>query len=159
MDLRDEARAGNHSFSVTAQRQPEQDDRPASLVVEFTGADDDGQVMVEGAVHVAVDALDDTAQVLGRTLDGLSGLHGMRRKVRRAAAATAPNAGKPWTDELNGQLREHWLARGPGVPATELIGELAREFGRTRPSVRAQIARCGCDPDVPGRLLPDDPDP
>ena len=41
----------------------------------------------------------------------------------------------------------------PGIPAHELLGVLAEEFGRTRGAVRAQVARLACDPDVPGREL------
>ena len=159
MDLRDEVRTGHHTFGITAHRQPEGHDVPASVVVEFTGADQDARVVVEGSVLVAVEALGDTAQFLARTLDGLATLHGARpRAHRRLVGPAAPNAGQPWTEDLNEQLREHWLARSVDAPATEIVGELAREFGRTRTSLRAQLARIGCDPDVPGRLLTRGPD-
>jgi len=61
------------------------------------------------------------------------------------------NSHQPWTAELDAQLRDTWLAAEP--PASARIGELARALGRSRAGIRARLARIGCDPDVPGRLL------
>jgi hypothetical protein len=69
----------------------------------------------------------------------------------------APNSRQPWTAELDEVVRDTWLAATSATPADELIGELAKSMGRSRGSIRARLARTGCDPDVPGRTLRDDP--
>jgi hypothetical protein len=70
----------------------------------------------------------------------------------------APNSRQPWTAELDEVVRDTWLAVPSTTPADEVIGDLAKRMGRSRGSIRARLARTGCDPDVPGRTLRDDPD-
>lgn len=155
MDFRDEVRIGEHTYGVSARGEPASDDRPATVAVEFTGADTDGRIVAEGNLLIAVEGLADATRFLTRTLDGLAAFNGKRPAGRSAVSTRArpPNAGRPWTEELNEQVRQRWMQSAATVPATGLLGELAQEFGRTRSSVRAQLARLGCDPDVPGRLL------
>jgi hypothetical protein len=64
-----------------------------------------------------------------------------------------PNSRQPWTAALDTVLRETWLTGTESTPATELIGRLAGELGRSRGGIRARLARLGLDPDVPGRVL------
>ncbi len=64
-----------------------------------------------------------------------------------------PNGRQPWTSELDEVLRETWMAAAESTPAGEVIGELMAGMGRSRGSIRARLARIGCDPDVPGRVL------
>ncbi|QUH01132.1 hypothetical protein HUO13_10195 [Saccharopolyspora erythraea] len=154
MDFRDEVRVGKHTYGVNAMSQSADDDQPASVAVEFTGADQDGTVVAEGNLLVAVGGLADTAAFLGRTLEGLATLHGKPKRAPRGRSARAPNAGQPWTEQENQRLRTTWMHNGSGASSGgELTGDLAAELGRTRSAIRAQLARLECDPDVPGRAL------
>jgi hypothetical protein len=60
---------------------------------------------------------------------------------------------QPWTPDLDMSLKGAWLNATDTTPAFDLIGELAKEMGRSRNSIRARLARVGCDPDVAGRAL------
>ncbi|WP_344677966.1 hypothetical protein [Saccharopolyspora taberi] len=156
MDFRDELQVGQHTFGITAKGQPAIDGQRASVAVEFTGASTDGEIIAEGNLLIALDALADTGTFLNRTLDGLGALNG---RPRRSRSARAPNAGQPWTDDDGRLLRERWMRSRDGSSASELIGELAADFGRTRSAIRAQLPRVDCDPDVPGRALADAAEP
>lgn len=151
MDLRDEIQVGMHTYGVTAKSTPGDETQPESLAVEFTGADQDGRVVAEGNLLIALDGITDAGRFLTRMLEGIAALSGQRAQSR-GRASPAPNAGRPWTDELSDQLRSRWLGSA-GTDPPEVLGELAQEFGRSRSSIRAQLARVGCDPDVPGRAL------
>lgn len=67
-----------------------------------------------------------------------------------------PNSRQPWSADLDEVLRDTWLAATSATPVDEVIGELAKRMGRSRGSIRARLARTGCDPDVPGRTLSED---
>lgn len=157
MDFRDETRVGQHTYGISAKTVPPEDDQPATVAVEFTGADADGRIVAEGNLLVALEALGDSGGFLLRTLHGLAALHGQRipGRTTNRSRSRAPNAGQPWLEEQSEQLRDRWMASAATVSGSELLGTLADEFGRTRSAVRAQLARIGCDPDVPGRALAD----
>jgi hypothetical protein len=74
-----------------------------------------------------------------------------RPRPPRGRRAGPANSHQPWTPELDAELRDTWLAAVP--PASPRIGELAEAMSRSRNAIRARLARIGCDPDVPGRLL------
>ncbi|MFI0463671.1 hypothetical protein ACH347_06285 [Saccharopolyspora sp. 5N102] len=152
MDFRNEVRVGQHIYGVTAKSEPASEDQPATVAVEFTGADADGRVVAEGNLLIAVDGLGDANAFLAQTLDGLAALHSPWATGRGRSRPRPPNAGRPWTEADGERLRERWLS-SVGETASRLIGELGEEFGRTRGAVRAQLPRLGCDPDVPGRVL------
>lgn len=79
-------------------------------------------------------------------------------KPRREPRPGAPNSRQPWTADLDTVLKDTWLGTPSTTPATTVIGELAKGMGRSRGSIRARLARVGCDPDVPGRTLrPEEP--
>jgi hypothetical protein len=151
MDFRNELQVGDHTYGVSAKGEPAQDGQPPSVAVEFSGADADGRIVAEGNLLVAVDGISDLGLFLNRTLDGLAALHGQKQRGR--ARPRPPNAGQPWTEELNEELKQRWLACAEPGSGVEFVGVLAQEFGRTRSSIRAHLARLGCDPDVPGRGL------
>lgn len=160
MDFRDEVQVGTHTYGVTAARETATDGERPRVAVEFTGARlDDGRVVAEGNLVVAVDALVDSSLFVTRTLDGIAALHGQVGAGRRERSGPRPaNAGKPWTSELDEVVRTRWMS-GTDVAASALVAELSRELGRTRSSVRTRLARVGCDPDTPGRLLNSAADP
>ncbi|MBA8825522.1 hypothetical protein FHX42_002873 [Saccharopolyspora lacisalsi] len=151
MDFRDELRVGEHTYSVRAGTS-DCADQPASVAVEFTGADADGRIVAEGNLLMAVEGFADAVAFLTRTLDGAAALHGVRPTgLNTARARSRPaNAGQPWTEELDERLRQRWMAAAE-TSGGELLAELARDFARTRGSIRARVAYLGCDPDVPGR--------
>ncbi|MBB5156129.1 hypothetical protein [Saccharopolyspora phatthalungensis] len=152
MDFRDEVRVGQHTYDITAKGEPAGDDQPATVAVEFTGADADGRVVAEGNLLIAIDGLGDANAFLARTLGGLAALHEPWTAGRGRGRPRPPNAGRPWAEADGERLRERWLS-SVGETASRLVGELAEELGRTRGAVRAQLPRLGCDPDVPGRVL------
>ncbi len=156
MDFRDEVQVGAHTYGVNAKSDPGDGEQPPAVAIEFTGADQDGRILAEGNLLIAIEGITDAGRFLAQTLDGLAALHGKRAPSRAGvrARSRAPNAGAPWTDQLSAELREQWM-HGDAGTGSELLAELAQRFGRSRVSLRAQLARLGCDPDVPGRSLTD----
>jgi hypothetical protein len=77
---------------------------------------------------------------------------GLRTRSRTVSDRPV-NSHQPWNPELDNQLQDTWLAATP--PATDRILELADAMGRSDRAIRARLARLGCDPDVPGRMLSD----
>ncbi|MCI2420831.1 hypothetical protein MOQ72_25610 [Saccharopolyspora sp. K220] len=152
MDFRNEVRVGQHTYGINARGEPASDDQPASVAVEFTGADADGRIVAEGNLLIAIDGLSDASAFLTRTLDGLAALHAPWTAGRGRSRPRPPNAGRPWSEADGERLRERWLST-VGESGSRLIEELGEEFGRTRGAVRAQLPRMGCDPDLPGRTL------
>ena len=155
MDIRDEQHVGKHVYGVNATTRVVGEQEPVSVAVEFTGADADGQVVAEGNLLISLDALPDTTAFVEQTLDGVGALHGQRARNRPGprSRGRAPNAGQRWDQASAEQLWQRWMGSSPPTPAYELTGDLAEHFGRSRSAIRAQLARLGCDPDVPGRSL------
>lgn len=155
MDIRDEQHVGKHVYGINAKTQAAEERMPASVAVEFTGADADGQVIAEGNLLISLDALVDTTAFVEQTLDGIAALHGQRTRNRSGSRSRgrAPNAGQRWDQASAEQLWQRWMGSSPPTTAYELTGDLAEHFGRSRSAIRAQLARLGCDPDVPGRPL------
>ena len=56
---------------------------------------------------------------------------------------------RPWTEDLDTQLRDTWLACTGSNPAP-VIEEIAEAMGRSANGIRARLRRIGCDPDLPG---------
>lgn len=156
MDFHDETRVGQHTYGVHARSEPAGQDQPATVAVEFTGADSDGRVVAEGNVLINLAAMGDSTAFLGQTLEGLAALQGQRSRTRSGgrSRSTAPaRAGQPWSQADCDELRQRWTRSAETASAPDLVGELAKELGRTRSAVRAQLARLSCDPDVPGRTF------
>src|SRR5437763_13547104 len=100
MDYRNEMSVGDHVYTINAKGEPAQDGHPPTVTLEFTGGDENGRVIAEGNVLVAVEGLDTATRFLTQTLGGLAALHGQGARGRaRSARPLPPNAGKPWTDE------------------------------------------------------------
>lgn len=157
MDFRDEQHMGQHVYGVNAKTEQAAEDENASVALEFTGADADGRVIAEGNLLISVDAMADSTAFLGQTLDGIGALCGVRPRSRAGprVRGRAPNSGQRWDTASVEELRQRWMRSSPPTTGYALTGELAETFGRSRSSIRAQLARLGCDPDVPGRCLTD----
>ncbi|SDM97567.1 hypothetical protein SAMN04489726_4280 [Allokutzneria albata] len=148
LDYQGDVRAGDCTFAVRARI-----GEAEHVAIELTGTDSDGDSIAAGELVLPADGLAPCGQLLSEVMEALSRLHDPRRN-RKRGARTAANANAPWTPELDGQLREHWLARGADPTAgAAVIGELSDRFGRSRSSIRARLVKVGCDPDVPGRRL------
>lgn len=154
MDFHDEQRVGAHTYGITAGTVAVENGCAPAVRVRFTGSDAHGVVVSEGDLTITVDELADAGAFLGRTLAGLAAFHG--RRPRKAPGA-AVHAGRPWSSEHGERLRARWLDGAAGTPASAVLAELAAELGRSTSAVRAQLPRVGCDPDVPGRELPNGP--
>lgn len=155
MDIRDEQHVGKHLYAINARTAHSDEETPTSVAVEFTGADPDGRVVAEGNLLISVAALTDSTSFLAQTLDGIAALHGCRPRSRAGprSRGRAANAGQRWDQASADQLWQRWMGSSPPTTASELTAELAEQFGRTRGGIRSQLARLGCDPDVPGRPL------
>ncbi len=154
MDYRNEISVGEHHYAIRAKGESGEGGEFAMVTLEFTGADTDGRVIGEGNIQFAVEALDTASRLLVQTLDGMAALHGRGGRGRtRPSRPLPPNAGKPWSAEHGEQLCDQWLRSSAAMSAKDVTDDLARQFGRTRSAIRAQLARLGCDPDVPGRQL------
>ncbi len=141
----DECRVGELTYAVEAQT-----DDSGVVRLRLCGVDGGGVLAAEGTLQVPSGALIDASTVLRRALIGLGKLQPPKRRGQTGGPA---NSFQPWTAELSGQLRESWLSKPESTPASELICELAGIHGRSRNAIRAQLAKVGCDPDVPGRAL------
>jgi hypothetical protein len=146
----DECEVGELRYAVRA------DTDDAGIVrLQVIGTDADGVPTAEASLTAPAAVMVDTGSVLREAITGLGRLAPAGRRVRRSGAKAPLNSYKPWTRELSDQLRAAWLAEPQTASASALTGVLAKEHGRTRNSIRAQIAKVGCDPDVPGRILQD----
>ena len=67
------------------------------------------------------------------------------------------NNHQPWTPELDGQLRDTWLAAATSVRAPDMVDAIAQAMGRSPNGIRARLVRVGCNPDVPGGTAQDAP--
>jgi hypothetical protein len=64
-------------------------------------------------------------------------------------------ARRPWTAELDEQLRLAWTSAAGTEYAWRALESLARETGRTTMAVAARLRRLGYAPDLPGTLTDD----
>ncbi len=153
MDFKDEIKVGRYTYGVSATSDTGAEEERSRVALEFTGARaDDGQVVAEGNLLVGEDALADSGLFLARVLDVMAAFHGHSSRGSRAGQRP-PNAGQPWTTELDATVRTRWLQASSDATGSALLGDLGRELGRSRSSLRARLAKLGCDPDVPGRVL------
>lgn len=138
-----QTRIGTTSYRLRAAADPD-------LVMELTGTDTSGAMVAEGTLRLPLDAGATVGKLLAQVLDALGRLGAPPPRSPRARPA---NANQPWTDDLDADLRATWLNATPDTPTTDLIRTLARDHQRSATSIRARLARIGCDPDVPGRPL------
>ncbi len=138
-------RVGSTTYRLVATADPE-------LSVELAGTDSSGALVAEGALRLPADAGARLGKLLGQVLDALSRLS----TPPPAGPGHRPaNANQPWTPALDDDLRTEWLAATEGSPSADLIRTIARRLERSPTSIRSRLARIGCDPDVPGRVLSD----
>ncbi|MFT7837635.1 hypothetical protein Q5530_15965 [Saccharothrix sp. BKS2] len=136
-------RIGSTTYRLAATADPD-------LVVELTGTDSSGALVAEGALRLPADAGGRLGKLLGQVLDAL----GRLSTPAPASPGNRPaNANQPWTRDLDEDLRVEWLAAEEGSPSADLIRGVARRLERSPTSIRSRLARIGCDPDVPGRVL------
>ncbi|GAA3887873.1 hypothetical protein GCM10022243_60900 [Saccharothrix violaceirubra] len=117
------------------------------VVVELTGVDRAGARVAEGVLRLPASGGGPVGKVLAQVLEALTRL-GAPPTTRRPA-----NANQPWTAERDEELRAAWLAADPGAAAGGLVREIAKRLERSASAIRARLAKVGCDPDVPGRVL------
>ncbi|MCP2260646.1 hypothetical protein LX15_004365 [Streptoalloteichus tenebrarius] len=127
------------------------------LDIEVFTADTEGELTGEGHLLLPVGALAAAGHLVQRVLVGLAQLHGATAGRGRFRASRPGNAFRPWSEEMDEELRTAWLGEPAGAPASEVTGRLAERMGRSRIAIRSRLARLGCDPDVPGRELPPAP--
>lgn len=120
------------------------------MTVALTGAAETGDQVAEGALRLPPGGATEAARLLHQALTAMATLEGRRRPRR---AGSAPNSHAPWTPDQDAALREDWLAHPATTPSSAAIRELAAARQRSPAAIRARLARIGCDPDVPGRLL------
>ncbi|MFB9907942.1 hypothetical protein [Allokutzneria oryzae] len=150
LDYQGDVHTGDSTYAVRARI-----GEAEHVEIELSGTDIDGDAIAEGQLVLPAHGLAPCGQLLSEVMEALSRLHDPRRNRKRGArGASAANANAPWTSELDTELKERWLTGGAAPTAgPSVIGELAERFGRSRSSIRARLARVGCDPDVPGRIL------
>jgi hypothetical protein len=120
-------------------------DASGETVLDLLGTTSDATVIADGRIRLPSSDGVEIGKTLGRALAAQSRLTGGKPK--------APNAGTPWSDELDEQLRTEWLNLTPTDNATKHLKELAATMQRTPTAIRARLPRVGCDPDIPGRQL------
>lgn len=120
-------------------------DASDETVLDLHGTALDGTVVADGRIRLpAADGVE-IGKTLGKALATQSRLTSGKPK--------ASNAGTPWSDELDAQLRTEWMNLAPTDNATKHLKELAASMQRTPTAIRARLPRVGCDPDIPGRQL------
>jgi hypothetical protein len=120
-------------------------DASGETVLDLVGTTSDGGVVADGRIRLPSSDGIEIGKTLGRALSAQSRLTGGKPK--------ATNAGTPWSDELDEQLKTAWLELTPTDNATKHLKELATAMQRTPTAIRARLPRVGCDPDIPGRQL------
>ncbi|CCH28548.1 hypothetical protein ABZ816_35200 [Actinosynnema sp. NPDC047251] len=138
-----ETRIGPTTYRLRAFADPD-------LFVEVSGTDTSGLLVAEGNLRLPAGAGSSVGKLLGQVLDALGKLGAPPPRGGRHRPA---NANQPWTDELDEDLRDTWLAASPGAPAADLIRAIAKQQERSPASIRSRLARVGCDPDIAGRPL------
>ncbi|GAA1677723.1 hypothetical protein [Fodinicola feengrottensis] len=151
----DECQIGDLTYAVQADS-----DEDGLVRLRLCGIDSEGVLTAEGTMLVPTSALVDAGNVIRHTLTGLGQLGPVRPRGRLNPSGPT-NSYQPWTKDQDEQLLAAWLVEPETAAATTVIGVQARMHGRSRNSIRARLARVGCDPDVPGRMLggelPDEP--
>ncbi|MBW4720702.1 hypothetical protein [Saccharothrix obliqua] len=120
------------------------------LFLELSGTDPSGRTVASGDLHLPAASGAVVGKLLGQVLDALGKLGAPPTGARRPRPA---NANQPWTTGQDADLRTTWLSSPPTTPAVELIRTLAKQRERSPTSIRARLAKVGCDPDVVGRPL------
>ncbi|NUT98567.1 MAG: hypothetical protein HOY78_41815 [Saccharothrix sp.] len=138
-----QTRIGTTTYRLRAAADPD-------LFLELAGTDTTGAMVAEGSLRLPPDAGATVGKLLAQVLDALGRLGAPPPRSPRSRPA---NANQPWTDDLDATLRAVWLDAAPDTSTAELIRTLARTHERSATSIRARLARIGCDPDVPGRSL------
>ncbi|WP_309118045.1 hypothetical protein [Saccharothrix sp.] len=138
-----QTRIGTTTYLLRAAADPD-------LSMELTGIDTSGATVAEGTLRLPADASATVGRLLAQVLEALGKLGAPPPRSPRSRPA---NANHPWTDDLDAHLRATWLSASPLTPTTDLIRTLARDHQRSATSIRARLAKVGCDPDIPGRLL------
>lgn len=134
-----EIKFGNIDYRLSATVESED-----SLVVDLLGTTESGEVVADGRLRLPVDG----GNTIGKLLTRVFTAH-TRMQVRPVRYA---NATRPWTRELDEELREAWLQPG-NRGAVERINSLAERMQRSPTAIRARLAKVGCDPDVATREL------
>lgn len=131
----------------------------SGLSVDLAGVDGSGALVAEGSIRMPAEAGVKIGKLLGQVLDALARLSGApagSSRDRPDRPNRPANANQPWTQELDDDLRNEWMAASHDVPAADLIRSIAKRLERSPTSIRSRVAKVGCDPDVPGRALSDD---
>ncbi|MEJ2856621.1 MULTISPECIES: hypothetical protein [unclassified Saccharothrix] len=138
-----QTRIGTTNYRLRAAADPD-------LFLELAGTDTTGAMVAQGSLRLPLDAGATVGKLLAQVLDALGRLGAPPPRSPRSRPA---NANQPWTDDLDAHLRATWLDATPDTTTTDLIRTLARTHERSATSIRARLARIGCDPDIPGRSL------
>ena len=133
-------RTTTYTLSLTAH-----DDGQVTL--DLLGSAEPEGTVADGSLRLPLSGAPEAARLLNRALTAVSALAQHRRR------GSAPNSHAPWTLDQDTALRADWQAYPESAPAASAIRELADARQRSPGSIRARLARLGCDPDVPGRML------
>jgi hypothetical protein len=136
-----EIKLGDISYKLAATVDSEE-----SLVLDLLGTTESGEVVADGRLRLPVEGGGTIGKLLTRVLSAHTRLRS--RPIRHA------NANQPWTQALDGELRDVWLQPG-GEGAVDRINRLAKHMERSKTAIRARLPKVGCDPDVVGRELSD----
>ncbi|WP_447006043.1 hypothetical protein ACRAKI_05975 [Saccharothrix isguenensis] len=145
-------RIGSTTYQLVATADP-------ALSVDLAGVDGSGELVAEGSIRLPAEAGVKIGKLLGQVLDALARLSGApsgSSRDRPDRPDRPANANQPWTRELDDELRSEWMAATQDVPAADLIRAIATRLERSPTSIRSRVAKVGCDPDVPGRVLSDE---
>jgi hypothetical protein len=136
-------RIGSTTYRLVATADPD-------LFLELNGTDNSGALVAEGNLRLPADGGGPVGKLLSQVLDALAKLGAPPPTQPRRKPV---NANQPWTDDLDADLRSTWLDTSAETPTTNLIRTIAKRLERSPTSIRARLARVGCDPDVAGRTL------
>ncbi|WP_394617359.1 hypothetical protein JNUCC0626_48515 [Lentzea sp. JNUCC 0626] len=114
------------------------------LVLDLLGTKDSGEVVADGRLRLPVQGGGEIGKLISRVLTAHA-----RLQTRPAQAA---KANQPWSESLDGELRDAWMRTGDDG-AAERIRVLAKDMERSATAIRARLPRVGCDPDVVAREL------
>jgi hypothetical protein len=138
--------ANGRQYTVRAATLPPGTEQGERIEVSLAGLDPDGEPSAAGSLTLPPDGLAAVGRLLQQIMTGLSTLNGRSR-------GGPTNAQAPWTQQQDEELLDLWVAAGDTSSAPRVRRELADHFGRSLGAIKARLARVGCDPDAPGRVL------
>ncbi|WP_103350084.1 helix-turn-helix domain containing protein [Amycolatopsis sp. CA-128772] len=143
---RTEFRAQENTYQIVVSTRTDVDraEPTPRVMITLEAGGPGGEQVAEGSLDLDVAV---AATVADLVAEELLSATGEGRPQRRRSAGRPAQQGRPWSEEMDAELENRWLAG-------ESVAQIAAYFERTPGGIRARLPRVGCDPEKPGCYLP-----